>query len=195
MQKSRKSSAGLTLVELLVTLALVAIIASQAVPGFSSMIKGNRLAAETNTLVSDINLARSEAIKRGTRVILCRSADPSAASPSCGGAANTWTTGWLVFASGDANNTYDSATDTLIRIGKPRGGQVTIKTNATSNNNLEYDPDGTTNEGGATAIFAICDERGEAQGRQIQVNGTGRPRLVKGTPATPIPSCSAPVAA
>ncbi len=195
MQKSPTSSAGFTLVELLVTLALAAIILSQAVPSFSSMVKGNRLATETNTLVSDINLARSEAIKRGTRVILCRSADPSAANPTCGGSANTWTTGWLVFASGDANNTYDSATDTLIRIGKPRGGQIQIITNSTANNNLEYDPDGTTNEGGSTAVFAICDDQGESQGRQIQVNGTGRPRLVKGTSATPIPSCSAPVAA
>jgi len=195
MQTSRKSSAGFTLVELLVTLALAAILLSQAVPSFSSMIKGNRLATETNTLVSDINLARSEAIKRGTRVILCRSADPSAANPTCGGSANTWTTGWLVFASGDANNTYDSATDTLIRIGGPRSGQVQIITNNTANNNLEYDPDGTTNEGGSTAVFAICDDQGEAQGRQIQVNGTGRPRLVKGTSAAPIPSCSAPVAA
>ncbi len=195
MQQSRTLSSGFTLIELLVTLALAAIVVSQAAPSFSSMVKSNRLAIETNTLVSDINLARSEAIKRGTRVILCRSADPAAATPSCGGSANTWTSGWLVFASGDANNIYDSATDTLIRIGKPRGGQVQIKTNNTSDNNLEYDPDGTTNEGGSTAIFAICDDQGESQGRQIQVNGTGRPRLVKGTPATPLPNCAAPVTA
>jgi len=194
-KKSQRLSAGFTLVELLVTLALAAIIASQAVPSFSSMIKSNRLATETNTLVGDINLARSEAIKRSTRVILCRSADPAAANPTCGGTANTWTSGWLVFASGDANNTYDSATDTLLRIGKPRGGQVQIKTNGTSDNNLEYDPDGTTNEGGSTAIFAICDDRAESRGRQIQVNGAGRPRLVKGTSATPIPSCTIPTAA
>ncbi|HEX23255.1 MAG TPA: prepilin-type N-terminal cleavage/methylation domain-containing protein [Chromatiales bacterium] len=195
MQQSRTLSSGFTLIELLVTLALAAIVVSQAAPSFSSMVKSNRLAIETNTLVSDINLARSEAIKRGTRVILCRSADPAAATPSCGGSANTWTSGWLVFASGDANNIYDSATDTLIRIGKPRGGQVQIKTNNTSDNNLEYDPDGTTNEGGSTAIFAICDDQGESQGRQIQVNGTGRPRLLKGTPPTPLPNFASPVTA
>jgi len=191
----RNKQSGFTLIELVVTLALAAIIATQAVAGFRLMVKGNRLTTETNTLVSDINLARSEAIKRGVRVILCRSADPSAAAPTCGGTANTWTTGWLVFASGDANNTYDDGVDTLIRIGKPRGGQVQIKTNDTSNNNLEYNPDGTTNEGGATAVFAICDDQGEAKGRQIQVNGAGRPRLVKGSSASPIPSCDAPAAA
>ncbi len=193
MQQPPPSSAGFTLIELLVTLAIAAIILTQAVPSFQNVVKSNRLASETNNLVSDINLARSEAVKRGVRVILCRSAAPDAATPTCGGSANTWTTGWLLFASGDANNTYEAANDTLLRIGKPKGGQVSIKTNAIANNNLEYDPDGTTNEGGGTAVFALCDDQGETHGRQIQVNGTGRPRLIKGTTSSPLPSCGTPI--
>jgi hypothetical protein len=66
---------------------------------------------------------------------------------------------WLVFASGDANTTYQAATDTLLKLGNPPGGVVAIKTNAASDVNLEYNPDGTTNEAGATARFTVCDDR------------------------------------
>lgn len=186
--------AGFTLIELMVTLAITAIIVTQAVPSFDTMIKNNRLVSQTNSLVGDINLARSEAVKRGVRVILCRSADPTLANPTCGGTANTWTSGWLVFASGDGNNTYQVGVDTLIRVGKPRANSLQIKTNNTSNHNLEYNSDGTTNEAGGTAAFAICDDRDgdgtydTAFGRQIQVNPVGHVKLIQ----APIPNCDAP---
>ena len=186
---------GFTLVELLVTIAIAGILATVAVPSFTAVIKNNRLIAKTNDLVSDINLARSEAIKRGTRVILCHSANPSVSNPTCSGSANTWTTGWLMFASGDTNGTFDTATDTLIQIGQPARSSLTIKTNNVAADNLEYNPDGTTNEGGGIAVFALCDDRGEQYGRQIQVNAAGRPLLINGSTTSPIPNCAAPVAA
>ncbi|MDX1558559.1 MAG: GspH/FimT family pseudopilin [Marinobacter sp.] len=63
-----KRSAGFTLLELVVTMAILAIIATVAVPGFSRLIESNRLVTGTNLLVSSIKLARTEAIKRGTNV-------------------------------------------------------------------------------------------------------------------------------
>ena len=71
-------------------------------------------------------------------------------------------------------------------------GTTTIISNAVSNNNLEYNPDGTTNEGGNTAVFAVCDDRGAGTGRLVQINAMGRPQLVKGSD-TAI-SCTAPAA-
>jgi type IV fimbrial biogenesis protein FimT len=138
-----------------------------------------------------IHYARSEAAKRRTRVVLCRSADPTATPPSCGGLSNTWTTGWLVFASGDGNNTYEAATDALLRVGTPANSGLTVVTNSTSNRNLEINPDGTTNEGGGTARFAICDSRGGAHGRQLNVAPVGRPKLRKGSPSAQI-NCTSP---
>ena len=186
MKQQKHNEMGFTLVELIVTMAIAAIILTQAVPSFSTMISNNRLTTQTNDLVADINLARSEAIKRGLRVILCRTANPNAVAATCGGTANTWSTSWLLYADDDGSGVFESANDTLIRIGHPAQSTITVMTNATSNNNLEYNPDGTTNEGGNTAIFAICDDRGTANGLQINVNGMGRPRLI----SAPLGTCT-----
>lgn len=190
----RNKQSGFTLIELMITLVIGAILLTQAVPSFMTTIQNNRLTTYTNDIVSDINLARSEAVKRGLRVVLCRSADPSATTPTCGGTANTWTTGWLIFADADADGTF-SAGDTLVRVGLPVEGGTTIISNAISNNNLEYNADGTTNEGGGTGVFVLCDDRGAGFGRQIQVNAMGRPQLVKGNDAGVALNCTAPTVA
>lgn len=182
---------GITIVELVISLAVVAILVTTGIPAYSNFIQSNRLAKSSFDLLVTINLARSEAVKRRTRVVLCRTGNPMATTPSCGGSANTWTTGWLVFASGDANNTYEAATDTLLGIGLVESPNVTVITNSTSNNNLEYNSDGTTNEGGGTARFAVCDNRGGARGRQINVPPHGRPKFVYGDHANPI-DCTSP---
>lgn len=181
---------GITIVELIVTLAVVAILVTTGVPAFANFIQTNRLSESAFDLLGTINLARSEAVKRRTRVILCRTANPRAATPSCGGSANTWTTGWLVFAAGDGNSTYEAGTDTLLGIGEVDSLGLTVITNSNSNNNLEYNSDGTTNESG-TARFAVCDKRGGIRGRQINVPRHGRPKFIKGEKASPI-NCTAP---
>jgi type IV fimbrial biogenesis protein FimT len=192
--RRRGSTAGFTLIELMVVVALAAIMLTLAVPSFQNMIANNRITSHTNELVMAINMARSEAVKRNVRVILCRSADPVASPPSCGGSANDWTTGWLLFASGDANSTYQQGVDTLIRVGEAARTGIQIRTNGTSDNNLQINSNGSTNEAGGTAAFAICDDRDsdgdfdEQWGRQIQVSPSGHVRLIR----APIPNCQAP---
>lgn len=185
------TTAGISIVELVVSLAVVSILATTGVPAFSNFIQSNRLSESAYDVLETIQLARSEAVKRRSRVVLCRSANPTLATPTCGGSANTWTTGWLVFASGDSNNTYEPATDTLLGIGLVDSPHVTIITNSTSNNNLEYNSDGTTNESGGTARFAVCDKRGGAYGRQIDVPPHGRPKFIKGAHSDPV-NCTSP---
>ncbi len=182
---------GISIVELVVSLAVVSILVTTGVPAFSSFVQSNRLTETSFDMLATLNLARTEAVKRRTRVVLCRSADPTSTIPSCGGSANTWTTGWLVFASGDSNSAYDAGADTLLGIGLVDSPNLTVITNSTSNNNLEYNSDGTTNEGGGTARFAFCDKRGGAKGRQINVPPHGRPKFVKGDSASPI-NCTSP---
>jgi type IV fimbrial biogenesis protein FimT len=187
---SKNHQTGFTLIELMITLSLGMIILSFAVPSFSSFIKNSRLTTVTNNLVADVNYARHEAVTRGTTVIMCRSADPTAATPSCGGSNNTWTSGWLIFVSNDTNTVYNDGVDTLLRVGSDVEGEVTVKTNGVSDTSLVYTAEGTIDMGGGTAIFAVCDNRGEDDGNQLQVNPTGRPRLV-----SPVPnSCASPTA-
>ena len=192
--RPKGSTAGFTLIELLIVVALSAVMMTLAVPSFQTMIANNRITSHTNELVMAMNLARSEAVKSNVRVILCRSGDPTASPPSCGGSANDWTTGWLLFASGDANDTYQQGVDTLIRVGEAARTGIQIRTNGTSDNNLQINSNGSTNEAGGTAAFAICDDRDsdgdfdEQWGRQIQVSPSGHVRLIR----APIPNCQAP---
>lgn len=182
---------GFSVVELIVVMSIAAILMTVAAPSMGIFVRNNRLQAQALDLMRMMHLARSEAVKRKTRVVLCRSADPGAAVPACGGVANTWTTGYLAFASGDGNSTYEAATDELLRIGMPAGNGLTVVTNSTSNNNLEFNFDGTTNESGGIARFAICDPRGGSFGRQIDVTPVGRPALSQGTSAQPV-NCMSP---
>jgi type IV fimbrial biogenesis protein FimT len=103
---------GFTLVELLVTLAVLAIVVVAGVPGFESVVNGNRLAAAANETIAALQTARIEAIRRNRRVAVCASADANAgASATCGaGAAD----GWLVFVDNDRDGSF-GAGDLLLR--------------------------------------------------------------------------------
>lgn len=79
---TREAVAGFTMIELMITIALVAIMISLAYPSFVSVVNSNRLAGATNDLVGDLQYARSEAIRRNTRVTACASSDGSTCSGS-----------------------------------------------------------------------------------------------------------------
>jgi type IV fimbrial biogenesis protein FimT len=83
---------GFTLVELVVTLAVAAILLALATPSFAELLRRNRLAAANNELVTALNVARAEALRRGRPVAVCSSSDQH----SCAGSTD-WTTGWVVF--------------------------------------------------------------------------------------------------
>lgn len=101
---------GFSLTELLVVLLIVSIIAFVGTPSFKYVTTSNRIAAEINGLVGDLQFARSEAIKEGLPVTVCASASSALASPQCDGG-NNWQGGWIVFL-GSGNPT---ATGTIVR--------------------------------------------------------------------------------
>jgi len=174
-----KNCSGFTIPEIMITLGVIAIVLSMAVPSMSTMIKDNRLATQLNRVVADIHFARSEAVKRDVRVILCRSASPNAPTPVCGGTAYVWDTGYIIFADDGkySNDVYNDGTDVLLRRGQPTLPGVKIRTNATWNKALVFNSNGTTYEFGGTAKMSLCDDRRKEQGRQIQVMPNGIPKL------------------
>lgn len=185
-KKPHDSEGGFTLVELMVTLAIAAIILTQGIPAFTNTIQNNRISTNTNDLVADLNIARSEAISRNIAVVLCRSDNPNLAGAGCSGA-GAWSSGWLVFADDDGSGDFTAANDTLIRIGQPSAAAITINSNGV--NSIQYNSNGTTASAG-DSVLAVCDTRGTDYGREIRVNTVGRPRLTRGIPGTPITSCS-----
>lgn len=187
---------GFSLQELLVGLAIFFILGGLGVPSYISYARNGQLSHATTSLFTDMYYARSEAIKRKAPVMLCRSADANATAPVCGGTANDWSTGWLVFIDiGGTAGVYDAGTDTLLKVGTPPSGNVRIRSNAKANSVFEYNTDGSLNTVYAPAIFAVCDDRDndgvyeESHGRSLRIGPIGRPEITTGS----ISSCVTPV--
>jgi len=178
MQAVRKSR-GVTLIELLVTVSVMAILLATGVPNFQSFMNTNRAVALTNELVGALNLARSEAIKRGVQVTVCKTANPDAASPACT-TAGGWQTGWLIFTDGGTAGTVDGS-DSRLRVKQPSGGSGSITGNGNISNFVNYLPGGDSqgNGGGLTnGTLTVCVGGVE---RDVVISTTGRIRVAKGT--------------
>ena len=108
-----KLARGFTLIELVVTMAIGAVLMAIGVPSFQYVLNSTRVSREMNSLVVSLQYARAEAIKRGQHVILCSATINSAASaaaPSCSGS-SSWINGWFIFVDTDNSGTYSSTTD------------------------------------------------------------------------------------
>lgn len=180
--KSQQS--GFTLVEVATVMFIVSLLMTFAVPSFYSLLQNNQVTVATNSLVSDLNVARSEAIKLGQRVVLCRSNNVSSSSPSCSGTSAIWTTGRMVFVDIDNDQQFTAASDRLIRVTNANSNGINILADVQGQDEIIYNGDGTTSPATnlATTSIALCDERGITSGNIIRVGPTGRPRLV--SPAT-----------
>ena len=121
-----KKPRGFTLVELLVALAIAAVLVTLAAPSFVGMIRSNYMTSTINSFLADLRFARSEAIRSGGGVVMCRSANPDAATPSCGSGSTTgWESGWIIFH--DLNSDLDYAsTEPLLRVQGPLKGVNSI---------------------------------------------------------------------
>lgn len=118
----RPAARGLTLVELLVVLAITAVLALIATPSFSRFTQGAAVSQGQAGLRASLELARSEAIARATRAGVCRSTNANTAAPVCddaaagGIAAQDWSSGWIVYAkaAGNAGAVFEAG-DVLVR--------------------------------------------------------------------------------
>lgn len=172
--KNLNQSRGVTLVELMIGLVVMATLLALAAPSFSAMVHSTRLSTWTNDFLSDLALTRSEAIRRAQRVVMCKSADGT----SCTNA-GFWDQGWLMFV--DANNNgLREATETLIRqqAAMPQGWR--LSGNANVSRYISYHPMGNTRliSGAFQAgTLTLCEVTTEASsGSQVIISSAGRPR-------------------
>ena len=171
-----KGTAGFTIVEVLITVTIAAILAAVAAPGFSELIRDTRFTTEANNMVAALNLARSEAAKRGGVARL----DSDAAS-------SVWTGGWTLWVDQDADGARagigtvaDITDDTeTLRVGERLKSPLTL----TANGNVasvQYQPTG-VGEGrtagnalvAAPYTFDVCNGEAGVNGRRITISTTG----------------------
>jgi type IV fimbrial biogenesis protein FimT len=183
MDRSRQ--AGLTLIELMVTLSVAAILMAVAIPNVRTFILNNRLTSGVNDLLHSINVARTEAIKRQNgSVVVCGTDNPTAADNAIVCTYGTFK-GWFVFQ--DTNNNWQhdlDGSEPVIERHSTLDTTMTVKTDA-NNDIVSFGPSGFANPAGVrapTQTLLMCDSRGIQQtgtnstARALFITVTGRAR-------------------
>lgn len=187
----RTSGSGVTLIELLVVLVIVGILAVLAVPSFARLAATTSVTSQVNDFIADSRFARTEALRRGMSVTMCRSSDPDAASPTCAGTDVTsgWEGGWIIFVDNDSSNSRQNGEELLrVHAATPDSGGIR-KSDHSNYNRLRYRATGWAVAANATLRFMPKSPAAQAdvtQGRTVCISSLGRVRALPTSDA----SCS-----
>ncbi len=162
---------GFTLWELLITLCIAGVVAGIGAPALTDLVRDSRRAREVNSFVHSMHLARSEAIKRGRVVTLCKTANGT----QCAEGDTRWSDGWLVFVNLDQDTPPRVDLQEPVLYVKPPLKELEIRGNR---NAFTFRPFGRRATNG-TLVF--CDARGAPKARAVIVSVTGRPRMARRT--------------
>jgi len=180
----RKGSTGFTLIELMITVAIAAVLMMVAVPNLSAYRRNAELTSAANTFMASLNAARGEAMKRGMNAMVV---------PTSNGA--SWNAGWVIFVDTNRSQTYNESTDTVVssQTALPAGINMTGVNSATgATPYVMFDASGYSRlkTGGFGALtLTIARTEGTAsqqldQTRRIIIASTGRVRMCKPASAT-----------
>ncbi|HED35090.1 MAG TPA: prepilin-type N-terminal cleavage/methylation domain-containing protein [Gammaproteobacteria bacterium] len=183
-----KKNSGFTLVELMITVSIVAILLTVGVPSLRTFMQGNQLIASTNELISALHVARSEAIKLNSKVSICSSSNGT----SCSGS-SSWKEGWIVFV--DADGLLDGTgaactavnTDCLLRVHEGfTDNQLTVKgvdSNSAAITSFTFTSRGlpkANNGSSQSGVFSICSLNATGntiRSRAVVLSLSGRVRV------------------
>lgn len=162
-------SRGFTLIELVITLSVAAILFTVAVPGFVGLIRDAQITATTNDFFAALNLARAEAVQRGVRVDVVPAREDG-----------DWAQGWVVFIDKNRDLRPGGSDVIIFRHGPaPKGMQITARLTDSTVQYLAYNGAGRTrtHENGYRTQFGTFTFELESKVRKIKLNFVGRPRI------------------
>jgi type IV fimbrial biogenesis protein FimT len=188
---ARWGGQGFTLVELMVTLAIAAILLTVAVPSMEEAALNGKLRSQSNAFLASLHLARSEAIKRNGRVVLCKSSDGVDCADSGG-----WEQGWIVFS--DRNNDGNRAGDTdesIIDVHQSLARGFLLRGGGNVASYISFHVSGSTRLiSGAfqSGSLTLCRAQPTVsdQGKQIVISAVGRARVCDTNPLSACPPSS-----
>ena len=154
---------GMTLIELMVTLVIVAIVASFAVPSFDNFIRNQELVSQLATLNSSLAFARQEAINRSGVVGICASDN----GINCIGAGDNWDTGWIIYVD-EAGQVGE-----ILKVEEELAGEVTLRGNNTV---IEYNRDGELADA-ENIELNLCAGGDSGRSRKISITAVGSSKV------------------
>ena len=162
----RPTTGGYSLFELIMTVAVVAVVMALGVPSFGKMLADHRLKVEVDALFHAVHLARKESIVRRRAVTLCPSADGQNCVPGF-----DWSTGWIMFVNHDRSNAdhRDEDEPILRRSGVVSGVRISA--------NRRHFALRSTELRATNGTLVFCDENDRITPRALVISYTGRPRV------------------
>ena len=170
-----KKNSGFTLLELIITVALISIVMAIAIPSMTTFTQNDRLTTNINSLIGHLAYARSEAVKLSQQVSLCVSSNTT----SCTG--GNWQDGWIVYIDADGDNSFTQNVATgeiILRAQQTLDGANTLTT--AIGTQVTYDYRGFASAA-SVGNFLLCDARSGPFGKTIRISNTGRVRLEDGS--------------
>lgn len=173
MRKNIPTQRGVTLVELMITLAVLAIALSLAAPAMGRFLEQQATQGIIERFTSDLRFARSEALKRGQAVSLCVVGTPGANGPTCAANAGTrgFAAGWLVFADFNANGARDTG-ETVLREQEASSSQITSLLDSGNQRFVTFQSTGVVH--GGQGRINLTPGSGSAHQRILCMNLIGR---------------------
>lgn len=168
------TESGLTLIELMVTLALGVIVLGIGIPSFASLAAGNQQTAEINNFVRHLGLARSSAVKTGRDHVLCPSLDLSYCLDDTG-----WQQGFILFEDRDEDGLRDED-EKLVHVSRPTGKIGIDMLSTTGRTHITFRADGRS--AGSNLTLTFCDPEDDVRPKAVILSNTGRARVSQTRP-------------